>query len=53
MMSGHFPDDYRQQIEPLCIAHLLDKSFRLNELRGVVRGINAAASPQGHSGAGA
>jgi CheY-like chemotaxis protein len=47
MMSSSFPSGYRQQIESLGIAHVLDKPFRLNELRGIVRGISVAAAPPG------
>lgn len=45
MMSSDFPAGYRQQIAPLRIALVLDKPFRLSELRRVVQGFSEAAAP--------
>jgi CheY-like chemotaxis protein len=52
MMSAHFPTDYRQQLAPLRIDHVLEKPFHLSELRGMVHRFNPAALPMGHPGAG-
>lgn len=49
MMSSYFPRSYWQQIEPLRIAHVLEKPFRLDELCDVVGRVSVAGTlPEGH-----